>query len=337
MRFFKRSVGIILMAGLLAGEGFANEQTPRSVGEPKVVVKPLLDLGAELKGKATSITSKPEVPLDVRPDFKQPRVQVPVLEDKPDAFKPSSVIKPSRKLPWSYFGATGPQNWTKLSPEYSLCGSGKNQSPINLVYSKAVGTTGLKGFDVHYREAVLRIVNTGRTIKVNYPAGSYINIGKQRFDLLHYRFHTPSEHQINGVNFPMEMQLVHRDSNGNIAVIVVIFQEGAENEFLEEMMMVLPARANQQRTHTNIKVNPARFFPRNKVFLKYNGSLTTPPCSEGVYWMVFKHPVEASYAQLQQMKSIMGANARPVQEINARTLLKSYADRETYRGTFEFF
>ncbi len=324
MVFLRKSVWAILIAGIFAGSVFASD--PRAVAQPKLVTEPLLDLEAELAGQATPRVKSAVIKTD------KPQ---PVVEAKPDPAPKPVVVKET--LPWSYSGDTGPANWGSLSPKYSLCDSGKNQSPVNFVDSKLVGTTRLKGLDVNYRDAVLRIVNTGTRIRVDYPRGSYIKIGTQRFEMLHYHFNTPSEHQRNGFNFPMEMQIVHKNSAGNLAIIAVIFQEGKDNKYLEKMISHLPTKPNQQKRHRGVMVNPAKLFPRNRTFFKYNGSLTNPPCTEGVSWIVFKHPVEASYEQIQKIKGIMGENNRPVQKINARTLLKSYADQDTHRGMLEFF
>lgn len=268
----------------------------------------------------------------------------------------AAIAKTEKPLHWSYEGAEGPGHWGDLSPDFAKCKTGKNQSPINLMETKAIGTTGLAALDVIYRDSYLKILHTGHTVQVNYPLGSYIRLNGHRYELLQFHFHTPSEHQLNGFNYPMEMHLVHRDGQGHVAVIGIIFREGEENKALQGILKHLPAAPmktppvankgaakmhqkteNKEQIFRDVTVNPKDFFPENKQFFKYSGSLTTPPCSEGVYWMVFKHPIEASYEQIQQMNEAMGDNARPVQPLNARDLLKSWMDPSETGDEYEFY
>ena len=236
----------------------------------------------------------------------------------------STHSKSTHAVHWSYSGEGGPSHWGDLDPKYQMCKIGRNQSPVNLMDKTAVNTVGLPGFDVYYRDAPMKIIYNGHTLQINYPLGSYISINGNRYELLQFHFHTPSEHQKNGFNYPMEMHIVHKDGQGNLAVIGILFQEGEENEDLADIIRYLPKDTGKEHLHKYVKVNPVKFFPESKLFYKYSGSLTTPPCSEGVYWMVFKQPVEASAEQLQAMKALMGDNNRPVQPYFSRSILKSW-------------
>ncbi|MDX1351905.1 MAG: carbonic anhydrase family protein, partial [Thiomicrorhabdus sp.] len=200
-----------------------------------------------------------------------------------------------------------------------------------------VGTDGLPQLDIHYRDVPLKIVNNGHTLQVNYPLGSYIKLNEHRYELLQFHFHTPSEHQKDGFNYPMEMHLVHKDGEGNLAVMGVIFQEGEENPQIQTLLNNLPKEIGKEELRRGAGVNPVMFIPGNTEFYKYSGSLTTPPCTEGVYWMVFKHPIEASIEQIQQLNEVMGDNARPVQKINSRTLLKSWMEPTQEPKMYEFY
>jgi len=290
---------------------------------------PLIDLGAEAKKLQQKSTTNISATTE--------KDQVAKQDDSKKASKEKTQPKPKKPPHWGYFGKEGPNYWGELAPEFATCKTGKNQSPINLKQQKAVGTTSLPGFDVYYRETALKLVNNGHTLQVNIPLGSYIKINGHRYELLQYHFHTPSEHQRDGFNYPMEMHLVHKDGDGNIAVIAILFQEGEENETLAELMSFLPQKLKQQEIHESVKIHPAKFFPADKKFYKYSGSLTTPPCSEGVYWMVFKQPIQASVTQLEKMHEYLGSNARPVQGQNARTLLKSWPDRNQENPVYEFY
>ncbi len=226
-----------------------------------------------------------------------------------------------------YEGHSGPAHWGDLSPAFATCKTGRNQSPVNVDLNRAVGTTNLPGMDVHYAKGAASIINNGHTIQVNMPAGNHITVAGHRYDLLQFHFHTPSEHQLNGRNLPMEMHLVHKDAKGNLAVIGILFKEGAHNAALQQVIDHLPGDVGKKHDLAGADIDLKAFFPKNTRFVQYSGSLTTPPCSEGVYWMEFVEPVEASKAQIAAMQKLLGHNNRPVQPHNARHLLKSWSGR----------
>ena len=334
MKYFQKTLISVALSALIFSPSisFAVDPHPKSVTQPKMASAPLIDLGAEATGGAHA------APAMVAPEPEP--AKVPAKKADAHAAKADGHDAPHKEAHpphWAYSGSEGPRYWGELAKEFGLCKTGKNQSPIDLKESTAVGTTGLPGFDVYYRDVPMKIINNGHTIQVSVPLGSYIKIGDHRFELLQYHFHTPSEHQKNGFNYPMEVHLVHKDGDGNLAVIGVIFQEGKENEYLADMLMHLPKEVGKEQIVKTVTVNPSKMFPMNKQFFKYSGSLTTPPCSEGVYWMVFKEPVEVSPEQIQQMNEIMGENARPVQPQNSRSLLKSYPDRDAQNQMYEFY
>lgn len=312
---------------------------------------PLIDLGAELESMGGSVESSPSKNIhnqnthSAKPNraIHQAPFEQEGRVDKggnPLTASNGAGTQESGKHPlWSYSGKNGPRYWADLSPENALCKAGKNQSPINLKDKAALGTVGLPSLDIYYRDVPLKVINNGRTVQVNYPLGSYIKLGTDRYELLHFHFHTPSEHQKDGFSYPMEVQLVHRDGEGNFAVLAVIFQEGAFNPALNILLKNLPKKVGKQEIHRRASLNPAKFLPGNTEFYKYSGSLTTPPCSEGVLWMVFKQPIDASAEQIQILNDIMGNNARPIQSNYSRSLLKSWLEpnhQETPR-MYEFY
>ena len=301
--------------------------------------KPLVDLGSELGGPAkVNKTTPPKTKVS----SPQAPVQTPVSSSPEPAVKELSktVIKPVKheeKVHWGYVGEEGPQHWGDLSAENIQCKVGKNQSPIDLRDTQALGTTGMDELEIYYQEVPLKVINNGHTLQVNYPLGSYIKLGERRYELMHLQFHTPSEHMKEGFQYPMEMQVVHKDGDGNHVVIAVIFQEGEENEVLQDLLNNLPKEINKQEIRRYVSINPAMFIPGDTRFYKYSGSLTTPPCTEGVYWMVFKRPVEASAEQIELMNQVMGNNARPVQERNSRSVLKSWSENLTEPPMYEYY
>lgn len=310
--------------------------------------EPLIDLGAELESikdkearnkPANQPAQRPAAPIVNNGAQNKVTQKEPVKEQIQDEDVQSKKEQPAKTqtAKWGYSAVNGAENWAKLSPDFVQCGTGKNQSPIDLRDENALGTQGLASLDVVYKEVPLKIINTGHSVQVNYPLGSYIKVGKQRYELMQYQFHTPSEHHKEGFAYPMEMQFVHRDGDGNKVIMAVLFQEGESNANLNALLRRLPKEVGKEMLHREVKLNPATFLPANTEFYKYSGSLTTPPCTEGVYWMVFKQPIEASAEQIRQLSALMGENARPIQPLFARDLLKSWAEQNESNQLYEFY
>lgn len=219
---------------------------------------------------------------------------------------------------WTYSGEGGPENWAKLSPEFSAC-TGKNQSPINLTgFIEAE----LKPIKISYQAGGNEISNNGHTVQVNYATGSGISVDGIQFDLKQLHFHAPSENHINGKSYPMEAHLVHADKDGNLAVVALMFNEGTENKALAKIWPFIPKNAGEKIALPS-PFDAAKLLPPNKNYYRFNGSLTTPPCSEGVRWLVMKTPVSASQEQVKAFSHVMHhPNNRPVQPVNARPVLQ---------------
>jgi len=225
----------------------------------------------------------------------------------------------AEELPhWTYSGSAGPDAWATLCPEFSDC-AGLNQSPVNLTGFVEAELTPVT---INYQAGGSEILNNGHTIQVNYAAGSSINLDGITFALKQFHFHSPSENLIEGKSFAMEMHLVHSDTDGNLAVIAIMFNEGTENEALAEIWQLMPAKAGDKSSLTALFA-AIELLPQNRDFYRFNGSLTTPPCTEGVRWVVMKTPVAASQDQFAAFTGVMQhPNNRPVQAINARLILK---------------
>jgi carbonic anhydrase len=220
---------------------------------------------------------------------------------------------------WGYQGEAAPQNWGKLDSKFALCASGKNQSPIDLTgFTQAQ----LKPLKLDYKPGVADIVNNGHTVQVNYAAGSMLTVDGNTFELKQFHFHAPSENKINGKQFPLEGHLVHADKDGNLAVVAVMFEEGAANALLTKLWEKIPATAGE----TNALppgMSVTQLLPKEGEYYRFNGSLTTPPCSEGVRWFVMKKPVTVSKSQIAQFSKAVGvANNRPIQRVHARSVLQ---------------
>jgi carbonic anhydrase len=219
---------------------------------------------------------------------------------------------------WDYSGAEGPEHWSHLSPDYSAC-SGKNQSPIDLTgFIKA----DLKPIRFAYQAGGTDIVNNGHMVQVNYAPGSKIEVDGHVFELQQFHFHAPSEDHIKGKSFPMEAHLVHSDKDGTLAVVAVMITEGVPNAALEAAWAKMPEKEGDKQPIT-AAVSAVSLLPAKRDYYRFDGSLTTPPCTEGVWWLVMKKPVSASREEIERFRQVMHhPNNRPLQPVNARAVLE---------------
>ncbi len=224
--------------------------------------------------------------------------------------------KPAHKGPhWSYEGKTGPKNWGKLGREYKSCASGKEQSPINITNGK---TKDIGNIRFYYKASKLNIVNNGHTIQVDYDKGSSIRIDGERYELIQFHFHTPSEHTIDGSSYPMELHLVHKNKAGKLAVVGVMMVLGKYNRLLAPLWENLPSKEGTENLTQQIDMS--FLLPAGERTFRYPGSLTTPPCSESVKWNVLLSPISISNQQLLAFRDIFKKNNRPVQKLGKRVL-----------------
>ena len=221
---------------------------------------------------------------------------------------------------WTYSGEEGPNHWGDLKPEYAPCKNGYTQSPIDI---GTVYNTKLTPLKLTYLQTSINIINNGHTIQQNCSPGSSAIIYGQKYDLIQFHFHTPSEHTVNGKHYPLEMHLVHKNKNGAIAVIGVFFKYGKPNKALQEIISNIPKEVDKPVENKMSKINIEELIPGKRKYYHYFGSLTTPPCSEEVNWNIYTTPVQASKEQIQKLHEIMGDNARPVQPLHNRFVLES--------------
>jgi carbonic anhydrase len=223
---------------------------------------------------------------------------------------------------WGYSGEGAPEHWGDLSKDFVMCKMGKNQSPIDLRTASAYETD-LAPIVFGYHAGSLDEVNNGHSVQVNMRPGSYIMIDGIKFELKQFHFHTPSENTIDGKYFPFEAHFVHVDEKGNIAVVALMFEYGRENEVLARFWNGMPERAGDRRDISLPADEIKKLLPADRSYYRFNGSLTTPPCSEGVRWFVLKKAATISKQQVEQFARVMGEpNNRPVQPLNARCILK---------------
>jgi carbonic anhydrase len=220
---------------------------------------------------------------------------------------------------WSYSGHGAPEHWGDLDPAFAACKSGKNQSPIDL---KGFIEAELPPIGIAYETEASEILNNGHTIQVNVAPGSKITLDETAFELKQFHFHSPSENTIEGRPFDLEAHFVHADAEGNLAVIGVMFKEGAANLTLAELWKEMPKQAGEKAALKS-KADPNLLLPADRDYYRFNGSLTTPPCTEGVRWLVMKQPLTLSKGQVDAFLAVMHhENNRPVQPVHARPVLQ---------------
>lgn len=230
----------------------------------------------------------------------------------------SASAAATHSIHWSYEGAEGPDHWGELGPDYTVCADGSTQSPIDL--TAATGED-LPDIVFNYGESHLNILNNGHTVQVNYDEGSSITVNDVKYDLIQFHFHAESEHTIDGQHYPIEFHLVHRNAEGGLAVVGVMVAEGAENPAFADILANAPAKETPVAVVDGVMVAAAKLLPAGHLYYAYEGSLTTPPCSEGVKWHVLATPIEMSAAQIEALASVLHHNFRPVQPLHERTLV----------------
>jgi carbonic anhydrase len=220
---------------------------------------------------------------------------------------------------WGYTGHSGPEHWGQLSPEFAVCASGRNQSPINLT---GMIDGNLPKLAIAYKTGGDEVVNNGHTIKINYQPGSMITLADRSFELKQLHFHSPSENTIEGRYFPLEAHFVHADTDGNLAVVTVMYEHGEVNTELTKAWQKMPAETGKT-ARLDDQVDAKKLLPGGRDYYRFNGSLTTPPCSEGVTWIVMKKIETVSKEQVEKFSQVMGHdNNRPLQPLNARVVVK---------------
>ena len=210
---------------------------------------------------------------------------------------------------WDYEGEGAPENWAKLDPQNTTCATGQRQSPIDIRDGIKVDLEPIK---FSYRPSTFRIVDNGHTVQVAVGDSSITLTGKT-YELVQFHFHRPSEEKINGQRFDMVVHLVHKADDGQLAVVAVLLERGSENPFIQTLWNNLPLEKNVPVAPPALSIDPATLLPASRNYYTYMGSLTTPPCSEGVLWLVMKQPVQVSGDQINIFSRLYRNNARPIQ------------------------
>jgi carbonic anhydrase len=308
----------------------ADEAAPRGKKtRGSVVVDPMQDLrdrlaaklgatkSSEAKGEQVlRVTTQPDGEMQLTPAA---RPASAVRSAKAVAPKPAAKTHAHRATHWSYDGEGGPPAWHRLKPEYDKCGSGARQSPIDIRDGIRVDMDPVQ-FD--YRPSAFRVIDNGHTVQVNVAAGNFIDVMGRRFELQQFHFHRPSEERIDGKQFDMVAHLVHRDLEGRLAVVAVLLERGSAHALVQAVWNNLPLEKNEElAARTTLDLN--HLLPKDPRYFTYMGSLTTPPCSEGVLWMVMQQPVTVSAEQIEVFARLYPMNARPLQQVSGRLIKQS--------------
>jgi len=229
------------------------------------------------------------------------------------------VVVDYSKVQWAYSGLGAPENWSKL-PGNATCGNGKRQSPIDIRGGIRVDLEQI-GFD--YRPTQFRITDTGRTVQVDVAEGNNISVLGRQWQLVHIQFHRPSEARVNGKTYEMSAHLVHRDYANNLAIIAVLMERGMEHPVIQALWNHMPLDTGMSVEPPNVAIDLTKLLPERREYYTYMGSLTAPPCTENVLWMVFKEPIMVSPEQIGIFARLYPHNARPVQPTHDRLIKES--------------
>jgi carbonic anhydrase len=216
---------------------------------------------------------------------------------------------------WGYEGEHGPEHWGEFASE---CANGKNQSPVNI---ESATDADLKDLQFDYQGKVISLLNNGHTLQTSLEGSNTLKVDGKAFELKQFHFHTPSENHVDGKEYPLEAHFVHADEQGNLAVVAVFFKLGESNSTLAKLLQNIPSK--DQNIAIKVPFDADALIPSDKEYYRFSGSLTTPPCSEGVRWLVLKDVQSISPEQVKQFANVMGENNRPIQALNARLILEN--------------
>ncbi|MGR4990476.1 carbonic anhydrase [Vibrio rotiferianus] len=216
---------------------------------------------------------------------------------------------------WGYEGEHGPAHWGEFASE---CAKGQNQSPINI---DSTIEAKLAKLQFNYDGKVISLLNNGHTLQTSLEGNNTLKVDGKDFTLKQFHFHTPSENHVDGKEYPLEAHFVHSDEDGNLAVVAVFFKVGEANPALAKLLQNIPDK--EQNVAIKAPFDADALIPMDKEYYRFNGSLTTPPCSEGVRWLVLKEAQSISPEQVKEFAKVMGANNRPIQALNARMVLEN--------------
>jgi carbonic anhydrase len=226
------------------------------------------------------------------------------------------------KTKWTYEGATGAEHWSELDPDWAACNAGKEQSPIDIRSAKKVELPAIR---FEYKSGPLKyLINNGYTIRVNYHdapgSGNFMIVGDKRYQLTQFHFHRPSEEYIHGKPYDMVAHFMHQSSDGRVVGVAVLLKAGSANATIQQLWEHMPMTKGDEQEIAGVEVNPAGLLPHDTAYYTYMGSVTAPPCTEGVTWFVLKAPMEVSMEEINAFAKLYPHDVRPIQPLNGRVV-----------------
>lgn len=275
-------------------------------------------------GKSSGTTAKPVQAKGPSPSQSLNAIKPAVARKEPGIVvraRPVPSLKKPRVIPWSYHGEGGPDNWHKLKPEYALCGKGQRQSPIAIDAESSLRGPA-EAIEFNYTPSRGTVTDTGYTVevKVTGESSNTLTVRNSTYRLQDFHFHHPAEELVNGQNYPMSAHFVHRNETGQIAILTVLFETGAPNLLVNKVWTHMPLGVGDSVQMPAGLIDLNEVLPTDRRYFQYMGSLTTPPCTEGVLWLILKRPVSVSPEQLQLLAQLYPNNARPLQAHNNRAV-----------------
>ena len=279
-------------------------------------VAPNKQLHVVVAGKpGVAASARPAAPPAASSQYERARAKAHGIE-LPKAMEKETIVH-AAEAHWAYEGEAGPQAWGKLKPDFNVCAIGKRQSPINIEDGQTLQGPA-EAIQFSYVPSGASVVNNGHTIQVDVQGENTIVVRGASFKLLQFHFHTPSEESINFKRYPMVAHLVHRNAEGQLAVVALLLEQGNSHPVIDKVWTYMPLDTSDRVRMPPESLNLAELLPKDQRYYQFMGSLTTPPCSEGVLWLVMKQPVQISKAQLRLFQQLYPNNARPVQPLNGR-------------------
>ncbi|GAA4031113.1 carbonic anhydrase family protein [Actimicrobium antarcticum] len=271
------------------------------------------ELGVRLKASLARLERANNAARQAQPKRPvQARVQKTVVE-------PSVAAKDIATKNWDYEGEGGPLRWGRINPAWAKCESGNRQSPIDIRDGIRVD---LEPIGIDYKPARFSVLDTGHTVQVNLGAGNTMTVSGRMYELVEFHFHRPSEERINGKGFPMVVHLVHKDVDGKLAIVAVMINDGAASDLVQMVWNNLPLEKNEATSPIAL-IDMNQLLPVRREYYTYMGSLSTPPCNEGVLWLVMKEPIQMSSQQIAIFARLYPMNARPIQIGGGRLIKES--------------
>ncbi len=304
-----------------AGEG---KKTKKTKGKPADT--PAVTITIEAEPKKAAARGAPMPPPDIAAAHAKAHGLVNPVDNKAAtraaaiaAMLPPAAMAHGGEVRWGYEGSTGPQTWAKLSPDFNLCAQGTRQSPIAIDETNTLQGPA-EPLQIHYQPSSAMVLNNGRTIQVDVVGDNTLTVRGATYKLYQMVFHHPSEERVNGKVFAMVVHLMHRDVDGQVAVIAVLLDPGQANTLINKVWTYMPLDAGDRVRMPAGLLDLNELLPQDMRYYQFMGSLTTPPCAENVLWMVLKQPVQISPEQLRLFSQLYPANARPVQPLNGRVV-----------------